>query len=108
MSIRPIDMQTMIPQIEKIDAARNKAINKVDSNLQQNQIQTKAETNIKSNQVVNLKQKDQGAVKNDDRDKSKQQAKEGHDHSSNDGEDSQTEPQKATKKILRGHFDMKV
>jgi len=108
MPIRPIDMQTMIPKMEKIEAARNKAVNRTDNDTQQNQIQTKIEADLKSKQVNTLKQKDQNAVKNDDRDKARQEAGQDQNHKDSHEEETRDDQTKNTKKIIRGHFDMKV
>lgn len=108
MPIRPIDMQTIIPQMEKIDAAKNKSINKVDNANQQNQLQTKEDAANKPNQVATLEQKDHNAVNNDDRDRSNNKSRGQKKKQGQEEEDEEEQDSLKSKKILRGHFDMKI
>lgn len=108
MAIRPIDMQTLIPKMEKMDAARNKTINRTDNDLQQNQMQTKIDSQLKPNQVNELEKKDHNALKNDEDKNSNKHFKQNSSQHQTDDEEQNDKKQKKTKKIVRGHFDMKV
>jgi len=99
MPIRPIDMQTILPRIQKIDAAKPKVVNKIANELAQNQAGTTKEVAVKLNKVNILEQKESNRVKNNDQGKNKQSKDQK--KKKKDDDDDDTEPQKM-------HLDIKV
>lgn len=65
MPIRPMDMQTMLPKIQDINAAKQSVVNKVDNELIEMQKLNGKNEEKKKNSVQELEQKENDSIRND-------------------------------------------
>ncbi len=67
MSLRPIDMQTILPRVQNINSARETVVHKQDNMLHQEQIKTVEQAEREGQRVSSSHQKEEEKIK-DDRD----------------------------------------
>lgn len=110
MSIRPIDLQVIIPRAQSNPNAREHVVNKEALQLQQAQMQNKRDSIIRDNRVNALAQKDGGKVdEKKDLTKEKNNKKQMKKDSNNKLTEDQTNEKKPQAKDWNFHrFDMKV
>lgn len=110
MSIRPIDLQVIIPRAQSNPNTREHVVNKEALQLQQAQMQNKRESIIKDNRVNALAQKDGGKVdEKKDLTKEKGKKKQMNSDTKNKQTEDQTNEKKPQAKDWNFHrFDMKV
>lgn len=104
MSIKPIDMQVLLPNIRKAASPENLKNARNEMAQQQNHIKEKKDNEIKNNKVSNLEQKDQNDIKNDKESSSKNK-------DSKKNKKSKKEDSEEVKSIDLNHgsrFDIKV
>lgn len=112
MSIRPIDLQVIVPKAQSNPNAREHIVNKEAMQLQQTQMENKRESTIKDRQVNALAHKDGGKVE-EKKDLTKEQKKKKQLAAQNQKQGSVTsESEKEKKPEVKGwnfhRFDMKV
>lgn len=67
MSIRPMDMQVILPQTQSTKAAKEVVVNRNDNTVQQAQMDEKQEMHEKANRVDTFDEKDNPKVKDEDK-----------------------------------------
>lgn len=112
MSIRPIDLQVMVPKAQSNPNARDHVVHKEAMQLQQTQMENKRESTIRDKRVNELAQKDGGKVE-EKKDLTKEQKKKKKMAADQTDKKASSEDQKNEKKPQpKGwnfhRFDMKV
>jgi len=106
MSIRPIDMQTMLPKLQSLKFAKELVINKHDNDMNDLNKEMKESSVKNANKVLNAERKEADKLRNDTSKKNKKHKKE----KKNDNKNRE-KSNKEKKKISRtegNRFDMKV
>lgn len=110
MSIRPMDMQVILPQTQSTKAAKEVVIHRTDNTVHQAQMDEKHETQEKANRVDTFDEKDNPKVKDEKKD---QQMTKGKKHNKKDEEKKKKKLKKSIHKnqldqIEYESFDMKI
>ncbi len=107
MSLRPVDMQTILPKIQSINSARETVVHKQDNELLQGQMAISKQAEQNKKKVLLAEQKEDQKIK-DDRDSS--EGSNGKKHKKKNDKDSDDTKKKEQKlQSLDYHtFDMKV
>ncbi len=107
MSLRPVDMQTILPKIQSIHNARETVVHKQDNELMQGQMEQMKEAEKNKNRVISAEQKEDQKIK-DDRGSSQNSGNKK--HKKKDDKDSKENKNRNEKlKSLDYHtFDMRV
>ncbi len=95
MSIRPIDMQVMLPRVQKINQAKPAVVNKQVNEQQMMQANTNVTVEKKLNRVNTFERKDHPRVKNEEKRQSR-------------GGNQSGKKKKESKKDERQHLDIKI
>ncbi|MDM8533094.1 hypothetical protein QUF55_00200 [Clostridiaceae bacterium HSG29] len=107
MSIRPIDMQTMLPKLQSLKFAKELEINKHDNDMNDLNKEMKESSIKKANKVLNAERKETDKLKNDTSKKNNKNKK----HMKKNEEKNEEKNENKKKKIYRtegNRFDMKV
>jgi len=104
MSVRPIDMQTLLPRLQMMKAASELEINKHNNDLTDLEKETRELSEEKANKVLKFDGKEMDKLKNDTSEKKQQQQRRKAKNKNNDSE------KKSEKKLSNKgtRFDMKV
>jgi hypothetical protein len=65
MSVRPIDMQTLLPKLQSMKFAKELEINKHNNDMNDLNKETKAMSEQKSNKIIEAERKEADKLKND-------------------------------------------
>jgi UPF0716 family protein affecting phage T7 exclusion len=102
MPIKPMDMQVLLPNIRRAARPENVKQMRQEMAAQQQQIKQDKDDKINKNKVATLKQKDDNAIKNDQKQREKNKKKK----KKKDEDDNKDKKQALTDHP--SHFDMKV
>ena len=103
MPIKPIDMQVLLPQVQKANKAEINRQGRNEMAVQDQHTELKKENDVKRNQVTNMEKKDDHKLKNDLDKKSSQKKQNKKKQSKNhDKEEKEKKPR------VKHGFDMKV
>jgi len=106
MSIRPIDMQTMLPKLQSLKFAKELEINKHDNDMNDLNKEMKETSIQNANKVLDAERKETDKLKNDVSKKHRKHKKEKK-HDKKNGKKNNNEKKKITK-TEGNRFDMKV
>lgn len=111
MSMRPIDIQTIIPKVQSQHNAKEVVVNKEANNLQNAQLKNMEETEKKLVKISKNERKEHGRVGKDG-DKNnldgKKKKKRFFLKKDKDKDNEKDEEEKNHKSLRRNHFDMKI
>ena len=104
MSIRPIDMQTLLPKLQAMKFAKQTEINKHNNDLTDLQKQNLKKAKEDANKVLELDQKELDKMKNNEKQNNKNES------SSKESKEKKEKEEKENKKMTGkgSNFDMKV
>ncbi|MGM0378525.1 MAG: hypothetical protein ACQEQE_02160 [Bacillota bacterium] len=104
MSIRPIDMQTLLPKLQAMKFAKETEINKHNNDLTDLQKQSLKKAKENANKVLELNEKELDKMKNNEKQNSKNQS------SNKESKEKEDKKDKENKKMVGkgSNFDMKV
>lgn len=103
MSVRPIDMQTLLPKLQAMKFAKETEINKHNNDLTDLQKQNMKKTKENANKVLELNQKELDKMKNNEKQNSQNEA------SDKEKKKKDKKDQENKEMIGKGsNFDMKV
>lgn len=103
MPIKPMDMQVMLPQVQKAAKSETQKNSRQDMAVSNQHLEQNKDDKVKRNKVANLEKKDDHKLKNDQEGHGSKKKKKKKKKKNNE-----TEKEKKEKPVIKHGFDMKV